>query len=254
MSLAGKVAIVTGGGTGIGFGISQVLALKGAKIVIAQPDLEVARLAVERLPNTNAFPFEIDIRNPSAAEQMVEYAVRCFDRLDILINNAGITGTEAIAPILQCTPVDVDRIVDVNLKGSFYCSQAAAKRMVVQGQGGNIVNITSVGAYAAQQYASLYCATKAALASLAQGMALELAEHNIRVNCVAPGDINTPTSAESRRYKDSSNLFHKFDRVTPAGFQGLPRDIGHAVAYLVSDEAKFVTGTTLIVDGGWLTY
>ena len=254
MNLGGKVAIVTGGGTGIGFGISQVLASKGAKILIAQPNLEVARLATERLANTIAFPFEIDIRNPLAAEQMVEYAVRCFDRLDILINNAGITGTEAIFPILQCTYLDVDRIVDVNLKGTFYCSQAAAKQMVVQGHGGNIVNITSVGAYAAQQYASLYCATKSALASLAQGMALELAEHGVRVNCVAPGDINTSTSAESKRYKDSTNMFHRFDRVTPAGFQGLPTDIGHAVAYLVSDDAKFVTGTTLVVDGGWLTY
>lgn len=254
MSLTGKVAIVTGGGTGIGFGISQVLASQGAKIVIAQPDLEVARLAAERLTNTSAVAFEIDIRNPSAADRMMEYALRCFGRLDILVNNAGITGREAISPLLQSTPVDVDRIVDVNLKGTFYCSQAAAKRMVAQGQGGNIVNITSVGAYAAQQYASLYCATKAALASLAQGMALELAEHNIRVNCVAPGDINTPTSAESRRYKDSSNLFHKFDRVTPAGIQGHPSDVGHAVAFLVSDDAKFVTGTTLVVDGGWLTY
>jgi len=254
MSLSGKVAIITGGGTGIGFGIAQVLAGKGVRLVIAQPALEVAQKAVDRLERTDTLPLTVDIADRESIERMVESTVARFGRIDILVNNASITGIPAIAPFLDCPPDKVDQIVDVNLKGTFYCSQHVARRMAAPGQGGSIVHIASVGAFAAQEFASLYCATKAAQVSLAKSMALELAPYKIRVNCVAPGDIYTEASATITEDKGRAGASEGYTRVTPLGRRGSPQDIGNAVAYLVSDEAAFVTGTTLLVDGGFLVY
>lgn len=254
MTLHDKVAIITGGGTGIGFGIAQVLAEKGVKLVLAQRRLDLAQDAVQRLQPAAAIAEALDIRDPQAVERVVASAMREYGRIDILVNNASVTGMPAIAPMLECSPATVDAIVDANLKGTFYCSQAVAKRMVAAGRGGSIVHISSVGAYAAQEFASLYCATKAAQVSLAQAMALELAPHKIRVNCVAAGDINTEASANITEEKREIGASKRYVRETPLERRGTPGDIGHAVAYLVSDEASFVTGTTLLVDGGFLTY
>lgn len=254
MSLSGKVAIITGGGTGIGFGIAQVLASQDVKLVIAQPSLETVEKAAGGLKETETLPLRVDIGDRSSIEQMVEATVARFGRIDILVNNASVTGMAAIVPFLDSTPEKVDQIVDVNLKGTYYCSQLVARRMVAAGQGGSIVHISSVGAYAGQEFASLYCATKAAQVSLAQGMALELAPYKIRVNCVAPGDINTEASATITEDKGKVGASGRYTRVTPLGHRGSPQDIGHAVAYLVSDEASFVTGATLLVDGGFLAY
>jgi NAD(P)-dependent dehydrogenase (short-subunit alcohol dehydrogenase family) len=197
----------------------------------------------------------VDIRDRQSIEEMVEAAIERFGRVDILVNNASITGTAAIAPLVECGSEHVDEIVDVNLKGTFYCSQSVVKRMIAQGQGGNIVHITSVAAYAAQEFASLYCCTKAAQVSLAQSMALELAPYRIRVNCVAPGDILTQASADIVADKSAAGASdRRYLRTTPLGHRGTPRDIGNAVAYLVSEEAGFVTGSTLRVDGGFLAY
>jgi NAD(P)-dependent dehydrogenase (short-subunit alcohol dehydrogenase family) len=179
---------------------------------------------------------------------MVEKTITAYGRLDLLVNNASITGPPALRSILDSDSDHVDQVVDVNLKGTFYCSRAAARQMVLDRRGGNIIHISSVGAYAAQQYASLYCATKAAQVALARSMALELAQHGIRVNCVAPGDVPVDT------VDTAATPPIKFQRNTPWLRLGAPQDIGHAVAYLASDEAAFVTGTTLIVDGGWLMY
>jgi NAD(P)-dependent dehydrogenase (short-subunit alcohol dehydrogenase family) len=251
MNLHGRVAIVTGGGTGIGLGIARVLAEHGAGLVLAQRRLEQVTAAALELRPTPALALQVDIRDWASVERMVEKAVTHFGHIDILVNNASVTGLPAIAPFLDCSPEQTGEIVDINIKGTFYCSQAAARRMIAAGIAGSIVHISSVGAYASQESASLYCATKAAQVALARSMALELAPYRIRVNCVAPGDIPTqasagitPAAAGARRY----------ERVTPLQRIGMPADIGHAVAYLVSDEAAFVTGATLLVDGGWLTY
>ena len=141
-----------------------------------------------------------------------------------------------------------------NLKGVFHCSQAVARHMVAANIRGSIVHISSVGAFAAQEYASVYCATKAAIVSLAQGMALELAQYGIRVNCVAPGDILTEANADIVNDLKDRGASGRYLRVTPVGRRGSPEEIGGSVAYLASDEASFVTGTTLRVDGGFLTY
>jgi len=254
MSLNDKVAIITGGGTGIGLGIAQVLSEKGVKLVLAQRRLELAQRAVESLRPAEVIAEALDIRDPDAVDRLVASAMRQYGRVDILVNNASVTGMPAIAPMLECDVATVDAIVDANLKGTFYCSQSVAKRMVAAGRGGSIVHISSVGAYAAQEFATLYCATKAAQVSLAQSMALELAPHKIRVNCIAAGDINTEASANITDEKRDIGASKRYVRETPLTRRGSPRDIGHAVAYLVSDDASFVTGATLLVDGGFLTY
>ncbi|HLY59627.1 MAG TPA: glucose 1-dehydrogenase [Terriglobia bacterium] len=254
MSLAGKVAIITGGGTGIGFGIARVLASKGIRLVLAQRRLEMVERAVTQLADAETLALSVDISDYAEVQRLVDATLERFGQVDILVNNSSLTGMPVVSPMLDCPPAKVDQIVDVNLKGTFYCSQAVAKRMTEAGRGGNIVHISSVGAYAAQEFASLYCATKAAQVSLAKSMALELAPYNIRVNCVAPGDIYTEASATITEDKQHGGASGRYPRVTPLGRRGHPEDIGHAVAYLVSDEARFVTGTTLLVDGGFLTY
>ncbi|MFZ0635262.1 MAG: SDR family oxidoreductase [Candidatus Acidiferrales bacterium] len=254
MTLEGEVAIITGGGTGIGFGVAQVLSEKGVKLVLAQRRLELAQRAAESLRTSDVVAEVLDIRDPVAIERMVENAMRRFGRIDILVNNASVTGMPAISPFLESDVATVDTIVDANLKGTFYCSQSVAKRMVARKQGGSIVHISSVGAYAGQEFASLYCATKAAQVSLAQTMALELAPYKIRVNSIAAGDINTEASSNIVEEKRGVGASRSYVRTTPWGRRGTPRDIGNAVAYLVSDEASFVTGATLLVDGGYLTY
>lgn len=170
------------------------------------------------------------------------------------MNNASVTGRDALGPVLSCAPEHVDRVVDTNLKGTLYCSQAVARWMIENKRGGSIVHISSVGAYAAQELASVYCATKAAQVALAQSMALEWAPYGIRVNCVAPGDIATETSADAVSDLESAGSSTRYLRATPLGRRGLPREIGGAVAYLVSDDASFITGATLRVDGGYLAY
>jgi NAD(P)-dependent dehydrogenase (short-subunit alcohol dehydrogenase family) len=254
MSLANKVAIVTGGGTGIGFGIVRVLAEKGVKVCLAQRRLEVAQSAIAQLQGMDTLALAVDISDQQAVEYMVNATVKRFGQIDILVNNASVTGMPAIAPMLNCPTSKVDEIIDINLKGTFRCSQCVAKWMVAARRPGSIVHVSSVAAYAAQEFASLYCATKAGQVSLAQSMALELAPYHIRVNCIAPGDIYTETNATTTQDKMGVGAADAYVRSTPLGRRGSPEDIGHAVAYLVSDEATFVTGTTLIVDGGFLTY
>ncbi len=244
--LQGKVALITGGGTGIGLGIARVFAERGAQLAIAQ------NRPCEDLP-AGALLLDVDIADPQAVERMTAAVIERYGRLDIAVNNAAITGKTAAAPFLECTPQQLDRVVDVNLKGTFYVSQCAARQMVKQG-GGAIVHIASVGAFAAQEHAAAYCATKAAVTALAQVMAIELAPHNIRVNAVAPGDILTNTSAAIVSELKHSGATGKFIRMTPLGRRGTPEEIGRAVAFLASEDASFVSGATLLVDGGFLAY
>lgn len=246
-SLEGKVAIVTGGATGIGLGIARVLAARGARLMLAGPRGAAA-------PDLTAEICEVDIADPASVEAMIEETIARFGRLDILINNASLTGLPAVAGALEAGRAHVDAVVDVNLKGTFYCSQFAARRMVAAGWPGSIVNISSVGGYAAQEQAALYCATKAAQISLTRSLALEWAPHRIRVNCVAPGDIRTEASAAIAGELKAAGSSGQYLRLTPLGRRGTPEEVGNAVAFLASDEASFITGATLLVDGGFLAY
>lgn len=232
--LAGRVYIVTGGATGIGAGISSVLREQGARIHVF--DLSNA-----------------DVRDRAAVERQMTAVVDAEGRIDGLVNNAALTGLRAAAPFLETPDSLIDDVIATNLKGPVYCSQAFG-RMARERGGGAIVHVSSVGAFAAQEHAAIYCATKAALTSLTQSMAIELAPHGIRVNAVAPGDIETDASRGITAQLAGRGASGRFVRATPLGYRGTPRDIGEAVAFLLSDRASFITGSTLLVDGGFLAY
>lgn len=251
-ALQDQVILVTGGATGIGRGICSVLAEKGAHIAIAQPALEQAQQAAASIPNARGFAS--DIADPKQVETMVADVLATFGRVDGLVNNASITGEAALHDFATMPHEKVNKILDTNIKGTIWCSQAVARALIAAQQPGCIVHIASVGAFAAQELASAYCASKAAQVSLAQSMALELAPHRIRVNAVAPGDILTEASATITQQVRQHRGAGKYLRRTPLGRRGTPLDIGHAVAFLFSSEAAFITGTTITVDGGYLTY
>ncbi len=252
MSLSGRVAMVTGGATGIGNGIARALSKRGVRIAIVQPTVEQAQDAARAL--SGAAGFGTDIRDRDAVEHMTDAVIDRFGGIDILVNNASITGMRALSAFADASPDHVHQVLDTNIKGTVWCSQAVARHMIATGRGGNIVHVASVGAFAAQERASMYCASKAAQASLAQSMALDLAPYGIRVNAVAPGDILTETNAAIVTDLKDMGGSGKYLRVTPLGRRGSPDDIGEAVTFLVSDEARFITGTVLRVDGGFLSY
>lgn len=254
MSLSGKVAVVTGGATGIGFATAKALSEHGARVVIMQRDEKRGREAVGQLRPADVLSLELDIRDNAAIELCIASVIQRFGRIDILVNNASVTGGNALAPFVHSSLELIDRVVDTNIKGTIYCSQTVARQMIQHKQPGSIIHVSSVGAYAAQENASIYCATKAAQVMLTRSMAVELAPHGIRVNCVAPGDIETETSADVVTEIKQSGASGRFIRFAPIGRRGVPEEVGCAVAFLASDDASFITGTTLLVDGGFLAY
>ncbi|MGD9562436.1 MAG: SDR family NAD(P)-dependent oxidoreductase [Pyrinomonadaceae bacterium] len=254
MKLKDKVAIVTGGGTGIGKGITRSLAEAGARVVIAQSTLERAEIAADELraEGHEILPLAADISSRELVQKLIADTIKGFGRIDVLVNNAAMTGSKVSAPFLELSDELLDKTIDVNLKGTFMVSQEAARTMV--GRGGSIIHISSVGAYAAQEGASVYCATKAALTGLTRAMALELAPHNIRVNAIAPGDIRTETSENVVKEKTDRGFSGSYSRRVPLNRRGEPAEIGPTAVFLASDDSSYITGETIVVDGGFLIY
>jgi 2-deoxy-D-gluconate 3-dehydrogenase len=252
--LKDKVAIVTGGGTGIGKGISRSLAEAGARVVIAQSNVEKAETAAEELraEGHGVLPFCADISSREMVRELIGETIEKFGQIDILVNNAAVTGSRAAASFLEVDDELLERTIDVNLKGTFIVSQEAARKMV--GRGGSIIHISSVGAYAAQEGASVYCATKSALFGLTRTMALELASNNIRVNAIAPGDIQTETSENIVDEMKERGIGGKYFRQIPLNRRGKPAEIGPVAVFLASEDSSYMTGETIIVDGGFLIY
>lgn len=244
--LDGKVALVTGGGTGIGAAIAAALAEAGAEVAIAQRRLEDACAAQGRVEALRSYG--ADLADPDACRQLVAQCVSDMGRLDILVNNAAITGAPALIRFLDYQDDDLDRMLAVNLAAPFRCGREAARAMVDNDEGGVILNIGSVAGAAAQPWATGYCAAKAGLEGLTRAMALDLVEHRIRVVNLAPGEVKTPRATASP-LPESAYL-----RQPPVGRAAEPAEIASVAVFLCSDAASYVTGTTVYVDGGFLAF
>lgn len=255
MKLKDRVALITGGGTGIGKGIACALLNEGAKLMLAQRRLSVVQETAHQLDPSGMCvqARACDVSSRQQVQQVIKETLEVFGKIDILVNNAAITGMPALSPFLKCSDETWDTILDVNLKGTFICSQEVARHMATQGKG-VILNISSVGAFAAQQLAAAYCASKAGMEGLTKAMALDLASQGIRVNGIAPGDIVVEKNQAIVQDLAEAGVDSAYVRKTPLGRRGLPEEIGKAAAFLASDDASFVHGTTLIVDGGFLIY
>ncbi|MEV4136987.1 SDR family oxidoreductase [Dactylosporangium sp. NPDC049742] len=255
--LAGRVALVTGGGSGIGAAISARLADEGAHVLVGQRTPQTAAAAASRLaaPHRSLDVAVADLADAASCRALVARCVERFGGIDILVNNAAVTGPGASRPLLDCDDEWLDRVVGVNLTAAFRCSREAARCMVARGTPGVIVNIGSVAAYAAQHHATAYTTTKAGMLGLTRGLAFELAPHNIRAVHVAPGDIALDERAGTPAPPpELSEPQRWWERHTPLGRRGHPDDVASMVAYLCSAEAGFVTGASILVDGGWLSY
>jgi NAD(P)-dependent dehydrogenase (short-subunit alcohol dehydrogenase family) len=256
LTLTNKVAIVTGAAQGIGKGIATRLAQEGASVVIADVQADAATQAASELPN--AIAHAIDLADASQPNTLVEQIVASFDRLDILINCAGIMHSK---PMLDLTPADVDRMIAINQRGLFFMLQAAARQMIAQARpdvrsNGKIVNIASIAAYAPRPMALHYGMTKAAVISITRSAAMALAPHAINVNAVCPG--TTPTAMWAEMAQAQGHLRGlSADEMTRQMAASIPlrrlstiEDIAGAVAFLCGPDSDTITGQALHVDGG----
>jgi len=244
----GKVALVAGAGGGIGGAGALGLGREGAAVVCADVDAAAAEAAAAqiRTGGGRAAALGLDVSDRSAVDATIAAAVREFGRLDVLLDCVGISQTAAF---LDLDPAIWDRTIAVNLTGMFHLGQAAARQMVRQGGGGSIVNVTSQLAEVARPDRAAYVASKGGGRSLTHAMALELAPHGIRVNAIAPGP--TLTGLTRANYADPERRRATIAQI-PLGRLGEPEDIVGAILFLASDEARWVTGSTVTVDGGYL--
>lgn len=244
-TFAGQVAVITGAGIGIGKEIAQQLALQGCAVLINDLDAVLLQSAVDELREqggaVEAFPG--DAGDVPTVQQMIAHAVARFGRLDIAVANAGLT---VWGSIFDYTPQMFEQLVTVNLRGSYFLTQAAARQMRQQGQGGRILLMSSVTAHQAIRFLSGYAMTKAALEMLARNLVLELSPYGITINCVAPGATITP-----RNLADDPDYETVWGKVTPRGRPAATMDIAAAALFLLSPAAAHITGQSLVVDGGW---
>ncbi|HET9016742.1 MAG TPA: glucose 1-dehydrogenase [Thermomicrobiaceae bacterium] len=248
--LVGRVAIITGAASGIGAASARLFAAEGARLVLADVDAEaVARVAraIEQ-DGGETVAVRTDVADDGEVAAMVATALERYGRLDVLFANAGVSGTGTVDEIALA---DLDRVLGVNLRGSFLCARHAVPAMARSG-GGSIVFTASELALVGSPGSPAYCATKAGLIGLARAMALDHAPQGIRVNCVCPGATDTPMLRRSmEREPDPAADEADIVRRLPLGRLGRPEEIARAALFLAGDESSFVTGTALVVDGGW---
>lgn len=245
MTYTKEVAIVTGAGQGIGFEIAKELASQGAMVVLNDMDKNFAEVAAERIRATGGKCHAIpgNAADPVFIEAMVNETVKKFGSVTIAIANAGMT---LFGDFFNYTPDDLQKVINLNLGGSFFLAQAVARRIKEQKTGGSILFMSSVNAHQANKNLAVYAATKAGLEMLAKNLVIELSEYNISVNSVAPGATMTErTKLELKDYEGT------WGKITPMGRPAHVEDIANAALFFVSPKSRHITGQNLVVDGGW---
>jgi len=247
MSLQGRVAIVTGGNSGIGKAIVLSLAAQGANVVIdfvANPGAtEELEQQIQQL-GEKAVGVQADVSKVDELQKLVDAAVSAFGRVDIMVNNAGI---ETRTSVLDTTEAQYERVLSVNLKSAFFGTQLAAKQMIAQGGGGVVINVSSVHEDWPMPGNTAYCLSKGGMRMLTRTAGVELAPHGVRVVGVGPGAVDTPINKTT---EDDPVAMQKLDAAIPIGRMAEPAEIGDMVAALAGPAGAYVTATTLFVDGG----
>jgi glucose 1-dehydrogenase len=247
MSLKNKVAIVTGGNTGIGQAIVLALAKQGANIVIDYVAHPEATEALEREVagrGDQCIGVDADVSKIADLQKLVDAAVNKFGHLDVMVNNAGI---ETRTSVLDTTEDQYDAVMHINLKSAFFGTQLAAQQMIKQGKGGRIINVTSVHEDWPMPGNTAYCLSKGGMRMLTRTAGVELAPHNILIVGVGPGAVATPINTSTM---DNPALLKKLDSAIPLGRMAQPQEIASVVAFLAGDGASYLTATTIIADGG----
>jgi glucose 1-dehydrogenase len=240
-----QVAVITGAGSGIGFEIARQLCKQGGSVILNDVDLKLAEQAAGKIKQEggNCEPLAGDASDVSFIYKMVESAVQKFGSLTIAIANAGIT---LFADFFEYKPESLQKVMQLNLNGSFFLAQAAAKQMRKQGKGGRILFMSSVTGHQSHKYLAAYGMTKAGLEMLAKNLVMELSPHRITVNAIAPGATLT-----ERTLQMEPHYAETWSALTPLGKPATTTDIANAVLFLVSPNTTHITGQTLIIDGGW---
>jgi glucose 1-dehydrogenase len=247
MTVKGKVAIVTGGNSGIGKAVALALAGAGAKIVIDYVANEQATEDLERqiaALGDQSIGVEADVSKVADLERLVGEAVKAFGRLDVMVNNAGV---ETRTSVLDTTEAQYDKVLDINLKSAFFGTQIAAKQMIAQGGGGRIINITSVHEDWPMPDNTAYCLSKGGMRMLTRTAGVELGPHGVTVVGVGPGAVDTPINAATEA---DPQKMKTLDAAIPLGRMAKPEEIGSVVVFLAGDGASYLTATTVFVDGG----
>jgi glucose 1-dehydrogenase len=247
MKLKDKVALVTGGGRGIGRAIAEGLAREGAKVVINYcRSKEAALAAMESIKarNGEAMTVQADVSSEERVQGMVNETVRTFGTIDILVNNAGVNSP---APFMEISGAEFERIMETNVNGVFYVSQAVARIMIDRGKGGSILNVSSLVTQRPFFNMAHYNASKAAVSLLTQSMALELGSFGIRVNEICPASVETDINRKA--LQDPEQRKYRLG-IIPLGRIGQPEDLAGAAVFLCSDDASWLTGASIVTDGG----
>lgn len=245
MRLSGKVAVVTGGGSGMGRAIGLAFARQGAKVVIADINLEAARETVALLESAggDAIAVKVDVTRKAETLDMAEAALRRFGRIDVLVNNAG---SRCLKSFLDHTEEDWHRMIDINLTGHFFCAQAVVPSMLKGGKG-KIINLASIAAHTGRPDRVAYCAAKAGVMGLTRALAMDLRGKSICVTAISPGSIATPMN-----HAAATSTEVEWGKETVVGRWGTAEDVAHAAVFLASDESDYITGSEIAVEGGWL--